>query len=129
MDEGWGIVLGAAIGLAGGALGSAAQHVLARRQQDREEAPARALLIKLLSHPVYDWRSIETLSNVVGLDVAATRRLLLQLGARGSERDGDLWGLVSKHPLAEVGSNHDPAVWEATEALEAKWAAEEVEKR
>ena len=50
------------------------------------------------------WRSLSTLSNVTGLDEDEAKRLLVEIGARGSETDPNLWGLISRNPLPE----HDP---------------------
>ena len=53
-----------------------------------------------------DWRKLSTLSRVIGADDDTTRRLLIQLGARGSEKPrGDceeVWGLISKHTLEKI---------------------------
>jgi hypothetical protein len=53
-----------------------------------------------------DWRKLLTLSSVVGADADTTRRLLIELGARGSEKIGvggdEVWGLLSKHPLDKI---------------------------
>ena len=53
-----------------------------------------------------DWRKLSTLSRVIGADADTTRRLLIQLLARGSEKprgDGEeVWGLISKHPLEKI---------------------------
>src|SRR5436309_15524552 len=53
-----------------------------------------------------NWRRLSTLSRVIGADADATRRLLIELGARGSEKaweDGEeVWGLISKHPLERI---------------------------
>lgn len=52
------------------------------------------------------WRKLSTLSRVIGADADTTRRLLIDLEARGSETpsdDGDeVWGLISKHPLNRI---------------------------
>ena len=52
----------------------------------------------------FSWRSLSTLSNVTGLDEDEAKRLLVEIGARGSETNPSLWGLVSRNPLPE----HDP---------------------
>ncbi|MHB8151220.1 MAG: hypothetical protein ACYDIB_13780 [Desulfobulbia bacterium] len=48
------------------------------------------------------WRKITTLSRVVGADEETTKRLLIELGARGSEKDDGLWGLLEHHPLDKL---------------------------
>lgn len=42
------------------------------------------------------------MANVIGMNEVETRRLLLELGARGSETDGELWMLLSNNPLKEI---------------------------
>lgn len=71
-------------------------------------APVFAARTKLLREMLEarDWRKLSTLSSVVGTDLETTRRLLIELGARGSEKlrqDGEeVWGLISKHPLEKI---------------------------
>lgn len=48
------------------------------------------------------WRKIATLSRVVGADEETTKRLLIELGARSSEKVDGLWGLLEYHPLDEL---------------------------
>jgi hypothetical protein len=42
------------------------------------------------------------LSRVVGADEDSTKRLLIDVGARGSEKDDGLWGLIESHPFDQV---------------------------
>ena len=53
-----------------------------------------------------DWRKLSTLARVIGADTYTTRRLLIELGARGSEKPREdleeVWGLISKHPLENI---------------------------
>jgi len=37
--------------------------------------------------------------HVIGADEATTKRLLLEIGARGSEDGQDLWGLLERNPF------------------------------
>jgi hypothetical protein len=37
-----------------------------------------------------------------GFREETTKRLLIELGARGSEKDDDLWGLLDYHPLENL---------------------------
>jgi hypothetical protein len=48
------------------------------------------------------WRKLETLSRVIGADEETTKRLLIEIGARGSETDKDVWGLMKYHPLEKI---------------------------
>jgi hypothetical protein len=49
-----------------------------------------------------NWRNISTLSRVVGADEETTKKLLIEIGARGSELDDKLWGLIKYHPLDKI---------------------------
>ncbi len=99
------------IGIIGGIVGAgiaAASNFLLHRHQD---APRRELdkgRKKLLEQMLLDsrftnhWRKISTLSRVVGADEETTKRLLIELGARGSEKDDGFWGLLKYHPLDKL---------------------------
>ena len=52
----------------------------------------------------HNWRSLSALANVTGVSESETKRLLVEIGARGSETDPSKWGLVSRNPLP----SHDP---------------------
>jgi hypothetical protein len=45
------------------------------------------------------WRKLDTLSHVIGANEETTKRLLIELGARGSEDQQELWGLIKHHPF------------------------------
>lgn len=47
------------------------------------------------------WRHIDTLSRVIGADHETTKYLLIELGARGSEKNDQHWGLLEYHPLEQ----------------------------
>jgi hypothetical protein len=53
----------------------------------------------MLKHPKYPWRQHDTLMHVIGADDETTKRLLLEVGARGSEDGQPLWGLKERNPL------------------------------
>ncbi|MBP7722348.1 MAG: hypothetical protein KA155_07400 [Alphaproteobacteria bacterium] len=57
------------------------------------------LLKTLLIDKKYEWREMETLSRVIGADEPETKRLLVKLGARGSEKEKDVWALIDRQPL------------------------------
>lgn len=48
------------------------------------------------------WRRLSTLSRVIGADEETTKRLLIEVGARGSEKDDGFWGLITRHPFDET---------------------------
>lgn len=101
----------ALIGLIGAVVGSfltiAGNLVIhcVKSKPERELAKNRKqLLTTLLQNK--EWRRLSTLSKVIGATEEETKRLLISVGARGSEnrrKDGEeIWGLISKHPLGEV---------------------------
>jgi macrodomain Ter protein organizer (MatP/YcbG family) len=88
--------------LVGGVLQFLAQEVAARRAR-RVDAARIRLLKKMLDDRAYPWRRLGTCARVIGADEGTTVRLLIEAGARASEKEGeeDLWGLVSRHPFAK----------------------------
>ena len=50
----------------------------------------------------FGWRKTATLSRVIGADREVTTRLLIEIGARGSESEDEVWGLIDEHPLDKV---------------------------
>lgn len=48
------------------------------------------------------WRKLTTLSRVIGANETTTTRVLIEIGARGSEKDDALWGLIENHPFNET---------------------------
>ena len=95
-----GVVIGALIAVGGNVL----LHWLKERPQRELDAARKKLLTKMLNDPQFPehWRKITTLSRVVGADAETAKRLLIELGARGSEKDDGLWGLIEHHPLNKI---------------------------
>lgn len=60
------------------------------------------LLRKMLSNEEYSWRKMSTLSGVIGASEEETKRLLINIKARGSETEADVWGLIEKNPLPKT---------------------------
>jgi len=96
------------IGLAGAIIGAAAAILAVIIKDNREAArrekvdePRRNLLRQMLDNPKYEWRRMDTLSAVIGATREETARLLIEIGARRSERsDGeDVWSYIKNHPL------------------------------
>ena len=75
---------------------------LNRKQPDPTDEAAKKLLLSMLDRESWQWAGIDTLANVVGADHARVRELLLQIGARGSMRDGNIWGLISRNPISDT---------------------------
>jgi hypothetical protein len=97
---GW-VVLGAAIGASGSLLTTWLNSWLSQKDPNAPYDAAASALLKAMLENGPQWRSIETLANVVGLDKKLTKEYLIVLGARGSETDGNLWGLVSRNPIPQ----------------------------
>lgn len=106
MDSAWFGLLGTIVG---GLITVGGQAYLARKPPDRVRESAKVLLRGMLDNERYQWRNIRSLANVIGLPHDQTRELLLEIGARGSELNPELWGLVSRNPLIQP-----PGVQDAT---------------
>lgn len=118
MDSGLAAVLGSLVGSIG-TLGTTWLSVYLKKEKpDAADLATKGLLREMLEHPTLKWRQISTLSNVVGQSEEKVRRVLLEIGARGSARDGELWALVSRCPLKEAQS--DMCLDEAVEEAEAQ---------
>jgi hypothetical protein len=95
-----GVIAGAVITVAGNVL----LHCLQTRKTKLLDDARKKLLEEMLD--ASDWRKVSTLARVIGASADTTRRLLIDLKARGSEiprDDGEeLWGLISKHPLSKI---------------------------
>jgi hypothetical protein len=103
----WIAIVGLMGGIVGGLLVISGNLLLNWLQQRKEKAldEARKRLLEEMLN-ASDWRKLSTLFRVVGADRDTTTRLLIEIGARGSEKqreDGEeVWGLISKHPLDKI---------------------------
>jgi hypothetical protein len=98
----------AVIGFLGAIVGATAaigavivKDLLDRRRKEADDAPRKAVLLHMLQHKPTgtEWRRMETLSRVIGADREETARLLISIGARGSETGEEVWALISEKPL------------------------------
>jgi hypothetical protein len=103
----WIAVIGLISGILGGVLviaGNLLLNWLQHRDDKALDGARKRLLEEMLD--ASDWRKLSTLFRVIGADRNTTTRLLIEVGARGSEKqreDGEeVWGLISKHPLSEI---------------------------
>lgn len=96
------------IGVGGVVIGALTQFALARlgafmdqRSQRKLDDARKALLLAALENPPAgsEWRQLSTLCGIVGAPPLETTRLLIEIGARGSENGNDVWALLSKKPL------------------------------
>ncbi len=97
-------LIGSIVGAVLVILGNVLLNIVQRRKEKKLDEARKKLLVTMLSSS--DWRKLSTLFRVIGADRDTTTRLLIELGARGSEKprpDGEeVWGLISKHPLAAI---------------------------
>ena len=110
MDSGWAALGGALIGAITTLGGTLLNAHLNRTRPDPAEVAAKALLRQMLEVKELHWRTLHTMANVVGLSDERTRELLLEIGARGSENNADLWGLTSRNPLPPQPGVKDPTL-------------------
>lgn len=105
-----------ALGIIGVMVGSIGQFIIDRFKYRRETRAQRelddkrkALLRTALENPPpgKEWRSLQTLSRIIGASYETTTRLLIELDARGSETENEVWALRSKKPL---GSGKTPTM-------------------
>ncbi len=99
--EFWTGIIGVVVG---GVLTLIAQYL--KHRWDTAVATARDKARKHLLKDMLDhmptgttWRKKSTMANVIGCSEDETARLLIEIGARGSETDADLWAYVKKKPL------------------------------
>ena len=103
MDSGLAGFLGAIVGAAATLVGVVTTDWLQARRKAKADKPTKKLLKGMLKGG-HNWRKLSTLANVTGLTESEAKQLLVEIGARGSEADPSLWGLVSRNPLP----THDP---------------------
>lgn len=96
-----GVAVGAIVGVGGTLL----LHWLQSSPKRKLDQQRSTLLTSMLEDDRFPgrWRKLSTMAQVIGASEAATTRLFIGLGARGSERDDGLWGLVKHHPLNQTG--------------------------
>ena len=61
----------------------------------------------MLEDTAFSWRSISTLAAVIGCNEETTKHHLINIKARGSEKNDGMWGLISKHPLKDINRDRD----------------------
>ena len=95
-------------GLLGSFIGAAAAladvwltHHLQSRQQNLRDEGRRAMLRRMLDNkpPDTEWRYLTTMARVIGASKDETARLLIDIGARGSETESEGWAYIEDKPL------------------------------
>lgn len=92
-----GVVIGAVVTV----VGNIVLHKMQNGPQHKLDNSRKALLKNMLNDSRFPlgWRNLSTLSRVIGADDETTKRLLFEIGARGSEKDDKMWGLIERHPF------------------------------
>ncbi|MES0881696.1 hypothetical protein [Roseibium sp. SCP14] len=99
------------LGIAGVAVGAVLQfwfNVLLEEHKKKDQRALddkrKVLLRSALENMPADaeWRKLTTLCGIIGAEPRETTRLLIELGARGSESDEDVWALLSDKPLKRM---------------------------
>jgi len=98
----------AIIGIIGGIVGSLLTlsgniflHNLKEKPKKELDKKRKTILKTMLEDERFSekWRNINTLSAVIGASKEETKRLLVEIEARGSEKADGKWGLIKYHPL------------------------------
>ncbi|MFI5089951.1 MAG: hypothetical protein ACHP7P_07820 [Terriglobales bacterium] len=92
-----GVIVGSVLTI----IGNVVIHWLNQRAIERQDEPRKKLLQRMLEDKRFPehWRKLSTLMHVIGADEETTKRLLLEIGARGSEDQQELWGMIKYHPF------------------------------
>lgn len=101
VDPAWAVVWGAAIGALASIGASYVNHHLQTTAAKALDEKRKRLLKDMLSKGS-TWRNLDTLQRVIGANEETTIRLLLEIGARGSQAGKPVWGLISRNPLPEI---------------------------
>ena len=97
----WAVVAAALIGAATSPIGIVLTHWLQNRRANELDGGRKKLLKSMLNRDDWKWRSLSTLSHVIGADEDTTKRLLLEIDARASEDGQAKWGLIARVGLPE----------------------------
>ncbi len=95
-----GVLVGAMITVFGNIL----LHWLKYRPQRNLDKLRKDILKQMLKDERFEnkWRKLSTLSRVVGADEETTKRLLIEIQSRASEKEDGLWGLIEYHPFNKI---------------------------
>jgi hypothetical protein len=95
-----GVLLGSVITVIGNLL----LHWLRFRPQRKLDTRRKNILNQMLRDIQFEsrWRKLSTMSRIIGADKETTKRLLIEIQARGSEKEDGLWGLIEYHPLEKI---------------------------
>ena len=73
------------------------------RKLDQERKKILAYMLDPKHMPKgVEWREIETLQRIIGASEQETKRLLIEIGARGSTLQSDVWALIKHKPFPKT---------------------------
>ena len=105
LDPGWAAIIGAISGAAISVVIGVATSVLTawiNGKKARSLAEKRRSRLRgMLKSDKFTWRSLKQLSASIGADDATTMELLIEIEARASLSDPQMWALVSRAPWPE----------------------------
>jgi hypothetical protein len=95
-----GVIVGSVITV----LGNLILHWLKYHPQRNLDKQRKTILNQMLQDERFEnkWRKLSTLSRVIGADEETTKRLLIEIQARASEKEDGLWGLIEYHPFSKI---------------------------
>jgi hypothetical protein len=95
----FGVFVGAVVTV----LGNLLLHWMQGRRRTELDRKRKVLLERMLRDDRFPerWRQLDTLARIIGASAEGTKVLLIELGARGSEKNDGMWGLLEYHPLEQ----------------------------
>ena len=99
-SEFWAALTGAVVGGGLTILGQWFHYIWTTRAKRARDDTRKVMLRKMLDNPgPTGWRTMKTLSNVIGASRDETAQLLIECGARASETGNDSWAYEKHKPL------------------------------
>ena len=86
-------------------IGNAIMHFFENKPKKILDKKRKEMLTEMLEKDPEDWRRLSTLSSVIGASPVETKRLLISIGARGSETENNVWALIENKPLPTSDDN------------------------
>ena len=101
MCEFWVGAIGAAIGALGALGGVWLTHTLQTHRSNERDKGRKMILRRMLDNKPEgtEWRFLKTMARVIGASEDETARLLIDIGARGSETESSGWDYIKNKPL------------------------------
>ncbi|WP_306111615.1 MULTISPECIES: hypothetical protein [Roseovarius] len=102
----WVPLLSAIVGGLIAIIGQVFVHWILGRKQRNLDCKRKETLLFMLDpeHMPKDveWRDIKTLQRIIGASEEETKRLLIEVGARGSTLENDVWALIEHKPFPKT---------------------------